>query len=161
MRKNREQRCQDNAASAPSFVCSLVPTTANTGVPNCTAAGVGVNARTDCARCCRAIICTPMHATIDARTLSGSVDGQSGRLQYQLTMKAFSSVTSEARVALHKRAQWRRPSQAHLVFSYCYCFTTSPSLCCFKIEMLSERIFDASQGCHNQSHRSAGKLHAR
>ena len=50
-----------------SLVCSSVPTSANTCVPNCTPAGVGVKARTDCARCCRTIICTPMHATIDAR----------------------------------------------------------------------------------------------
>ena len=47
-------------------VRSSVPTTANTCVPVRTPAGVVVIA----ARCCRTIVCTPMHSTIDASDAS-------------------------------------------------------------------------------------------
>ena len=46
--------------------CLLVPTTANSCVPISTPARVVVIAVTGCARCCRTIVCTPMHSTIDA-----------------------------------------------------------------------------------------------
>jgi hypothetical protein len=76
------------------------------------------------------------------------VDGQFGRPQYQLTLRAFSSVTNEARVALHKRTRRRRLFQAYLLFSSLL-LLHHLALCCFKIEMFSRRIFDVSQGGHS------------
>ena len=54
-----------SVSSKRGLVCASVPTNTNTCAPNCAAAG-GVNARTDCARCCRAIICTPMNSAVDS-----------------------------------------------------------------------------------------------
>ena len=58
-------------------------------------------------------------------------------------MRAFSSA-NEVRAALRKRAEWRRLTQAHSIFSHnCYFFTRRPLL--FKVEMISQRILDVSQ----------------
>jgi hypothetical protein len=60
-------------------------------------------------------------------TLIGVSGAQFGRPQYQLTATAISSLTTEAKVVLHKRALWQRLCQGHSIFSFLLLLHHPPS----------------------------------